>query len=313
LNTHSFGRVLPPPPLPFLWQNGNLTDFNNINDFDGSSSEVFDINNSGQVVGRTLTSSRLYHAFLWQNGTKTYLGNNGSDNSSVAVGINNSGQVVGWSYQASSNNRDAPDGSYHAVLWQNGSPTNLGTLPGDNNSRAFAINKLGQVFGVSYQSSNSTIPSTQHIFRWQNGTMTNFGNLVTSSPYAYSTINQINNRGQVVGTSINTGHGSTAYIWKKGSLTYLDSSGFGGTLHGEALGINAAGTVVGYLTINGSINRAFVWRDGTMRNLNNLLLPNSGWELNSVVGINNKGQIIGTGKFNGQNRAFILTPVTVSN
>jgi len=50
-----------------------------------------------------------------------------------------------------------------------------------------------------------------------------------------------------------------------------------------------------------------------MRNLNNLLLPNSGWELNSVVGINNKGQIIGTGKFNGQNRAFILTPVTVSN
>jgi probable HAF family extracellular repeat protein len=91
------GRVIP-TQKPFLWQNGNLSYFNNLDDLGGGYSKVFDINNSGQVVSRKLTSSRL--AFLWQNGTKTDLENNGSDNSSVAVGINNSGQVVGWSYQA---------------------------------------------------------------------------------------------------------------------------------------------------------------------------------------------------------------------
>jgi probable HAF family extracellular repeat protein len=169
------GRVIP-TQKPFLWQNGNLSYFNNLDDLGGGYSKVFDINNSGQVVSRTLTSSRLYQGFLWQNGTKTDRENNGSDNSSVAVGINNSGQVVGWSYQAVVNDPGSPDGSYMVLI-----------------------------------------------------------------------------------------------IWSYGKTA------------------------------------------NQRRNLNKLLLLNSRWELNIASGINNKGQIVGTGTFNGQNRAFLLTPVTVSN
>jgi len=35
-----------------------------------------------------------------------------------------------------------------------------------------------------------------------------------------------------------------------------------------------------------------------------------GWTVNGVVGINNAGQILGVGSYNGQNRAFVLTPNT---
>jgi hypothetical protein len=40
--------------------------------------------------------------------------------------------------------------------------------------------------------------------------------------------------------------------------------------------------------------------------------PNSGWNLQSAVAINNKGQIVASGLLNNQRliRAFLLTPVT---
>ncbi len=52
-----------------------------------------------------------------------------------------------------------------------------------------------------------------------------------------------------------------------------------------------------------------LWRNGIMTNLNNLLPAGTGWELGAAYGINNKGQIVGTGKFKGQDTAFLLTPV----
>jgi hypothetical protein len=50
-----------------------------------------------------------------------------------------------------------------------------------------------------------------------------------------------------------------------------------------------------------------------MLDLNNLLSPNSGWILHRALGINNKGQIVGGGIFKDQLRAFLLTPLKVSD
>ncbi|HEY9742289.1 MAG TPA: hypothetical protein V6C90_17525 [Coleofasciculaceae cyanobacterium] len=303
-----WSRTNSSPPLgrAFLWQNGKMT---NLGTLGGSSSRAFDINNSGQVVGSSLTSSGVYHAFMWQNGKMTDLGTHGSDNSGFAVGINNSGQVVGWSYQASSNKPDLLNESYHAVSWQNSGITDLGTLSGDNFSRAFNINNKGQIFGESYKFPNNSTPRTQRIFRWQNGATTNLGNLVTPSGYTDSYINGINNKGQVVGASSGfsgSSYKSAAYVWQNGTLTNLGS--LGGTIS-EAIDINTVGTVVGYSFTSSGTNHAFVWRNGKMRDLNNFLLPGSGWELTAATGINNKGQIVGAGKFSGQPKAFLLTPV----
>jgi hypothetical protein len=46
-----------------------------------------------------------------------------------------------------------------------------------------------------------------------------------------------------------------------------------------------------------------------MHDLNSLLEPNSGWILRDAQGINEKGQIVGFGEFEGESRAYLLTPV----
>ena len=44
-------------------------------------------------------------------------------------------------------------------------------------------------------------------------------------------------------------------------------------------------------------------------NLNDLIDPNSGWVLKDARGINNHGEIVGSGFHDGQTRAFLLTPI----
>ena len=52
-----------------------------------------------------------------------------------------------------------------------------------------------------------------------------------------------------------------------------------------------------------------IWtQKGGMKDLNNLIPPNSGWVLVLANSINNSGQITGYGTINGENHAFLLTP-----
>jgi hypothetical protein len=55
-------------------------------------------------------------------------------------------------------------------------------------------------------------------------------------------------------------------------------------------------------------SQPFIWVNGRMRDLNSLIPTNSGWKLIYANAIDKKGQIVGLGSFNGQNRAFLLTP-----
>jgi probable HAF family extracellular repeat protein len=47
---------------------------------------------------------------------------------------------------------------------------------------------------------------------------------------------------------------------------------------------------------------------GSLQNLNQLLPAGSGWELLEATDINDAGQIVGYGRFQGRIRAFLLTP-----
>lgn len=53
---------------------------------------------------------------------------------------------------------------------------------------------------------------------------------------------------------------------------------------------------------------AFIFQNGTATDLNTLIPADSGWILHTARGINNLGQIVGDGEFNGIVRGFVLTP-----
>jgi probable HAF family extracellular repeat protein len=106
-----------------------------------------DINNRGQVVGIGQQTPSREQAYVWQNGTTTYLPTLGGWLND-AQAINDRGQIVGHS------TLDGWDIPYHATLWSKGSVTDLGMLPGAPadwgiGSLANGINNRGDVVGGS--------------------------------------------------------------------------------------------------------------------------------------------------------------------
>jgi probable HAF family extracellular repeat protein len=86
-----------------------------------------------------------------------------------------------------------------------------------------------------------------------------------------------------------------------------------GTLGGDdsyAYRINGTGQIVGKSQIAGdSDTHAFVVSNGKMIDLNSLIDPSLGWDLQDATGINNAGQITGDGTIDGQTHAFLLNLV----
>jgi len=73
-------------------------------------------------------------------------------------------------------------------------------------------------------------------------------------------------------------------------------------------GINNKGQIVGECVYT-STQTAFLYSDGTMRDLNELIGPTSGWNLVEANAINDRGWITGSGWHGGQLHAYLLTPV----
>lgn len=63
----------------------------------GDNSDAFGYNDAGQIVGwaQDQPGGKFYHAFLWQSGSMTNLGEIGGFDTSQAEAVNNAGQVVG--------------------------------------------------------------------------------------------------------------------------------------------------------------------------------------------------------------------------
>ena len=116
----------------FLYSNGQMTDLSTLGGTSHLGSSVANaINDSGQIVGNTDVSEGAsgvgsQQAFLDYNGVMTALGIPYGTEESDANAINSSGQIVGNSGDPGSSDGLGPD----AILWSNGTATDLGTLPG---------------------------------------------------------------------------------------------------------------------------------------------------------------------------------------
>lgn len=94
-------------------------------------------------------------------------------------------------------------------------------------------------------------------------------------------------------------------IWENGKLTEVGDLGGGLS---EFWDINNKGQAVGDSIYPNGDSHSILYENGQLIDLNDRISADAGWVLLSAVGINERGQIAGTGFHNGLIRAYILTP-----
>jgi probable HAF family extracellular repeat protein len=216
----------------------------------GTSTYAQGINENGDVVGSSETSSGFYHAFIWTaTGGMRDLGNIGgpeacSFGNSAAYDVNDQRQVVGFA---------CAESGERAFLWtEAGGMVDLGTLGGPFSSRAFDINNSGQVVGVA----QSGVDGSNHAFLWTPGVgMRDLGTLGGIQ----STARGINDLGEVVGDSYMTDNTiQRGFRWTEaGGMTELP--GTSGSTSRGAYGINRSGQAVGWSVNSAGADRATGW------------------------------------------------------
>jgi probable HAF family extracellular repeat protein len=229
----------------FLWQDGVMTPLPTLG---GNNGEATQINNRGQAVGWAENSTQDpnclppqvldFEAVIWgpEKGRIRELAPFPGDSIAAATAINDDGQVVGGSGICSS---PSPAVAVHAVLWQNRTMIDLGSLGGKISNIAFAINNRGQIAGISDLPGDTT----QHAFFWQNGVMTDLGTL----PGDFSSVAfGIGSKGQVAGESCDASGNCRAFVWQEGVMTDLNTVSSPRSLYlVQADWINSRGEIVG--------------------------------------------------------------------
>jgi probable HAF family extracellular repeat protein len=192
----------------------------------------------------------------------------------------------------------------HTFRWQDGVLTDLGALPGTNNSGVGGMNAQGTVAGVSENGLVDPVinfPDLEPVV-WKNGQLIDLGTFGGN----FGQANAINDRGQVVGFATNTistpvsiaAFGcdvdlavptqTRAFIWEGGAIQDL------GTLGGTdscAVFINQRRQVAGYSFTDSSANppvHPFLWHRDKMLDLGTL-----GGSFALAFGLNNQGEVAG--------------------
>jgi hypothetical protein len=113
----------------------------------------------------------------------------------------------------------------------------------------------------------------------------------------------INKRGDVVGFSANS-----AFLYHLGKTLELPKPPGDAGYAAIAWAINASDEIVGSLYKGGSTYSAFVYLNGRSYDLNTLIPPHSGWTIVDAYGVNDHGEIVGDGIYNGNLYGISLKP-----
>ena len=238
---------------------------------------------------------------VWKDGQITDLGTLEGGYESLANDINNRGQVVGNSQNAIPDSFGYGGVQLRAVLWQNGTIQDLGTLGTGNDAITSLVNDRGQIAGWSYTNSTANVATgipTQDPYLWHHGEMLDLGTLggTVGAP------NALNSRGQVAGVS-NLAGDTTAHPFRWTEAEGMKDLGTLGGTFGDAFWINEAGEVVGLASLpSDQVFHAFLWKDGVMTDLGTL----DGDLTSDAIGINSRGQVVGSsGSPNSSVRGFL--------
>ncbi|HWY75950.1 MAG TPA: hypothetical protein VN281_10055 [Verrucomicrobiae bacterium] len=256
--------------LGFVWQNGVMSALPTLGGNNGVASSA---NNLGQVVGWAETAVndptcvlpqvQQFEAVIWGPGKDQIqqLSPFGEDPDSAATAINDKGQVVGIS--GICQNAVGAFSAKHAVLWQDGHPTDLGNIGGHGWNTPTFINNQGQIVGFANASGdlvNGQLAFKFRAFLWtKDRGMRDLGTLPGD---AISEALGINEAGQVVGVSYGPGFSHPrAFLWQNDVMTDLNSLvPAGSTLTLQVAGdINDRGEITGAASdSNTKTNPAFL-------------------------------------------------------
>jgi probable HAF family extracellular repeat protein len=281
----------------------------------GSTSEANGISSDGRIAGSSALSSGLTHACYWISGTPADADPANVYGPSCGLTINSAGVLAGYYTNSSSQ----PQG-----FTFNGLVLAAVNYPSATQTTVNGINDQGLLVG-SYTSSGGVFGFIE------NGAT--FQTVPNLSGGTEGQANAVNLATDVAGWVTNSSDQEQAALWRNETLILLGD--LGGN-YGEAMGLNNYGQVVGASNIaassytpaytangntssftaagslppmNDSLSHAFLWQNGTLYDLNAFLPGNSGWILQSAMGINDSGQIVGYGTLNGVLTGFVLTPV----
>ena len=287
LDANDFGHIVGSLAVPRLDADGltfhaarwDSADTFILGAFDGRSSKAYGINNEGQIIGvSTAGESEFLHAFLWEGEELIRLESELTEESQ-AFAINEQGQSVGYV-------------GGNAVIWTG---DRLESRLTGSAGRAYGLNDRGQVVGSI---DNGAV---QAVFWNDNGVQQILGEGNTFSE-AYG----INNASWIVGTytssaakTSSTNHPKPVRLATRPVFTGVS----------DAPAKNDEASQHHRLLANDHL-RAFLWQGDTMVDLNDFIDAGSGWTLLEARAINNAAQIAGIGLFDGQRRAFLLSPTT---
>jgi probable HAF family extracellular repeat protein len=252
--------------LPFRWQDGVLTPLPTLG---GNNGQADRVNNRGEVAGIAENTTRdstcpasgpqvlQEKPVIWENGEINGLDTFRGDPDGWAFGINDNGQVAGASGICSTLNPYTLVYilSRHALLWDKGRVTDLGNLGGTGafgpGNLALEVNNQGEVVGASDLKGDTNF----HGYVWTRETgMRDLGTLPGD---ANSGGLGINDRGEVVGVSIDASGNFRGFLWQNGVMTDLNTLVPAGSplFLLFAHSINSRGEIVGFgVTSSGAVH-----------------------------------------------------------
>ena len=311
----------------FLYRNGVMTDlgrFGLIGSHNGPS-----INDGGQVTGvvqfgaNASGPGQKLHAFLYDAGVMQNLGSPLGAPMSIGDAINSQGQIAG---EAWVNKPMAGGYMDHAFLDSGGKIIDIGILPGCTDATPAGINAAGQIAGYSGRQIGTGLQAFVYDARTRRMTA-----LAAPAGSTGSLALGISEEGRIIGAALLPGNKTRAVLWADGQATDLgtlpgmdNAAGAALNNRGEAVGSSWSepGAMARFVSDHpvglgfllplfqgGKTRTAFVYRAGRMEDLNKLIPTHDGWVLQGAQGINDRGQIVGSGLHHGRERAFLLTPL----
>jgi hypothetical protein len=224
--------------------------------------------------------------------------------------------LPGWGQAVNDSGQVAYQSGQNAYIVTNGKATNLGTVPGYDNTTVWGINNSRQAAAeVGHVPTGGGKPVGKPAF-YNGQQLIPLGNFGGPNGYAVA----INNKGDLTGAAMNSSGLFIGFVSHNGgplvSLGTLPGSWESqpasindrGQIVGQALGLTVAIPPGATAPIQGG---AFLYQNGVLNDLNKLLSPSaSNITLFDVFAVNNASQIVAEGFYKNVPwpQLFLLTP-----